>query len=181
MSTVTDDYLALQEEGFVNETVTESPSERREFILSIVQPGLAGLMDGSVSSLAPLFATAFATRNCRTAFIVGLATAVGAGISMYFSEALSDDGKISGRGSPFIRGMACGVMTFVGALGHTLPFLIPHFMAASIFACVVVLVELLAIAWIRHRYMDTPLLGATYQVIFGGMVVFLSGVLIGSA
>lgn len=153
--------------------------KRRAFILSVIQPGLAGLMDGSVSSLAPLFATAFATRNCRTAFIVGLATAVGAGISMAFSEALSDDGELSGRGDPWLRGAVCGLMTFLGAIGHTLPYLIPHFLIASICACSVVVAELLVIAWIRHQYMETPILRATSQVILGGVVVFLAGVLIG--
>jgi erythrin-vacuolar iron transport family protein len=153
--------------------------ERRAFILSVIQPGLAGLMDGSVSSLAPLFAAAFATRNCRTAFIVGLATAVGASISMAFSEALSDDGKLSGRGSPWLRGAICGMMTFLGAVGHTLPYLIPQFLLASVIAGGVVVAELMVIAWIRHTYMETPLVRAASQVILGGVVVFMAGVLIG--
>lgn len=154
---------------------------RRAFILSVVQPGLAGLMDGSVSSLAPLFAAAFASRDSRLAFIVGLATAVGAGISMAFSEALSDDGKLSGRGSPWLRGGVCGVMTFLGAIGHTLPFLIDNFTVATTIAGAIVVVELLVIAWIRHRYMDTPLLRAAFQVIGGGVIVFIAGILIGSS
>ncbi len=162
--------------------VADSARERRRaFILSVVQPGLAGLMDGSVSSLAPLFAAAFASRDSRLAFLVGLATAVGAGISMAFSEALSDDGKLSGRGSPWLRGAVCGTMTFVGAIGHTLPFLISNFDVAMTIAAVIVVVELLVIAWVRHKYMDTPLLRAAYQVIVGGTIVFLAGILIGSS
>jgi len=153
----------------------------RSFILSVVQPGLAGLMDGSVSSLAPLFAAAFAARDSRMAFLVGLATAVGAGISMAFSEALSDDGRISGRGNPWIRGPICGAMTFCGAIGHTLPFLISDFDLAMMIAVAIVVVELLVIAWVRHRYMDTPLLQACFQVIVGGVIVFVAGILIGSS
>ena len=160
----------------------QSPHDgERSFILGVVQPGLAGLMDGSVSSLAPVFAAAFATRDSRMAFLVGLATAVGAGISMAFSEALSDDGKISGRGNPWIRGPVCGGMTFLGAIGHTLPFLISSFDLAMAIAAGIVVVELLAIAWVRHRYMDTPLLSASFQVIVGGVIVFLAGILIGSS
>jgi hypothetical protein len=151
------------------------------FVLSVVQPGLAGLMDGSISSLAPLFAAAFATRNSGTAFLVGVATALGAGISMAFSEGLSDDGKVSGRGSPWVRGPVCGLMTCLGAAGHTLPFLLPAFLTAVLLAGGVVVAELLLIAWIRHRYMDTPLLAATFQVVVGGVIVFLLGILIGSA
>src|SRR5262249_13608037 len=155
--------------------------QRRAFVLGVVQPGLAGLMDGSISSLAPLFAAAFATRNSHTALLVGLATAIGAGISMAFSEGLSDDGKLSGRGSPWLRGSVCGLMTFVGAVGHTLPFLIPAFVTAALIVGGVVIGELLLIAWIRHRYMDTPLLSATFQVVVGGVIVFGAGLLIGSA
>jgi VIT1/CCC1 family predicted Fe2+/Mn2+ transporter len=158
---------------------TSSPDQQRAFVLSVVQPGLAGLMDGSISSLAPLFAAAFATRDSHTAFLVGLATAIGAGISMAFSEGLSDDGKLSGRGSPWVRGAVCGLMTFLGALGHTLPFLIPAFLTAALIAVGVVIAELLLIAWIRNRYMDTPLLAATFQVVVGGVIVFLAGILIG--
>jgi VIT1/CCC1 family predicted Fe2+/Mn2+ transporter len=160
---------------------TTSHEQQRAFILSVVQPGLAGLMDGSISSLAPLFASAFATRNSHTAFLVGLATAIGAGISMAFSEGLSDDGKLSGRGSPWLRGTVCGLMTFLGALGHTLPFLLPTFLTASLIATAVVIIELLMIAWIRNRYMDTPLPAATFQVIVGGVIVFLAGILIGNS
>ncbi len=168
-----------QLEVITNSIGTSTPDQHRAFILSVVQPGLAGLMDGSISSLAPLFAAAFATRNSHTAFLVGLATAIGAGISMAFSEGLSDDGKLSGRGSPWVRGMVCGLMTFLGALGHTLPFLIPAFLTAALIAAGVVLAELLLIAWIRNRYMDTPLLAATFQVVVGGVIVFVAGILIG--
>jgi len=171
----------IEQEAMTRSVSKPTTEEQRTFILSIVQPGLAGLMDGSISSLAPLFAAAFATRDSRMAFLVGLATAVGAGISMGFSEALSDDGKLSGRGSPWLRGFVCGLMTFVGALGHTLPFLIPAFLTAAILAAMVVVVELLLIAWIRNRYMDTPLLAATFQVVVGGVIVFLAGILIGSS
>jgi len=165
----------------VNSLGTPTTDEQRAFVLSIVQPSLAGLMDGSISSLAPLFAAAFATRDSHTALLVGLATAVGAGISMGFSEGLSDDGKLSGRGSPWVRGFVCGLMTFLGALGHTLPFLIPAFLSAALIAAGVVVVELLLIALIRNRYMDTPLLAATFQVVVGGVVVFVAGILIGSS
>lgn len=161
------------------ERIPERDDERRRFILQIVQPGLAGLMDGTVSSLAPLFAAALATRDSRTAFLVGLATAVGAGISMAFSEALSDDGKISGRGSPWLRGMVEGFMTFLGAIGHALPFLISRFETALIVASVVVGAELITIAYIRKRYMDTPFLSAAFQVIVGGLIVLATGILIG--
>jgi hypothetical protein len=169
----------IQNEVISSSVGTSTPDEQRAFILSIVQPGLAGLMDGSISSLAPLFAAAFATRDSHTAFLVGLATAIGAGISMAFSEGMSDDGKLSGRGSPWLRGTVCGLMTFLGALGHTLPFLIPAFLTAALIAAAVVIVELLLIAWIRNHYMDTPLLAATFQVVVGGVIVFLAGILIG--
>lgn len=164
------------------DTPERSPNDqKRRFILQIVQPGLAGLMDGTVSSLAPLFAAALATKDSKTAFLVGLATAVGAGISMAFSEALSDDGKISGRGSPVLRGTIEGFMTFLGAIGHALPFLIPDFRTAFIVACVVVAIELMAIAYIRNRYMDTPFLSATFQIIVGGAIVLAAGILIGKS
>jgi erythrin-vacuolar iron transport family protein len=153
---------------------------RRLFVLRFVQPGLAGLMDGSVSSLAPLFAAAFATGSTLATFKVGLAASVGAGISMGFAEALSDDGKLSGRGAPWLRGAVCGVMTMLGGLGHTLPYLINDFHLATTIALVVVAIELAGIAWIRKRYMDTPLLSATFQVIVGGVLVFLAGWLIGA-
>jgi hypothetical protein len=155
--------------------------QQRAFVLSVAQPGLAGLMDGSISSLAPLFAAAFATHDSRTAFLVGLATAIGAGISMACSEGLSDDGKLSGRGSPWLRGAVCGLMTFLGAAGHTIPFLLPAFLTAALLAAGVVLAELLLIAWMRNRYMDTPLLSATFQVVVGGVAVFVAGILLGSA
>ena len=166
----------------MSDTPERSPDDqKRRFILQIVQPGLAGLMDGTVSSLAPLFAAALATKDSKTAFLVGLATAVGAGISMAFSEALSDDGKISGRGSPILRGSVEGFMTFLGAIGHALPFLIPDFRTAFIVACVVVAIELMAIAYIRNRYMDTPFLSATFQIIVGGAIVLAAGILIGKS
>jgi erythrin-vacuolar iron transport family protein len=154
--------------------------KRKLFVLHVVQPGLAGLMDGSVSTLAPVFAAAFATRNSFTAFLIGVAASLGAGISMGFSEALSDDGVISGRGQPWLRGAVCGLMTFLGGIGHTLPFLIPQFYIAMSIAMGVVAVELAAIAWIRKRYMDTPLLRALVQAVIGGLLVFLTGVLLGS-
>lgn len=152
----------------------------RLFVLRFVQPGLAGLMDGSVSTLAPLFAAAFATGNTLATFKVGLAASVGAGISMGFAEAMSDDGKLSGRGTPWIRGVVCGLMTTLGGLGHTLPYLIRDFHLATTIALVVVAVELGVIAWIRKRYMDTPLLAAIFQVVVGGVLVFLAGWLIGA-
>ena len=144
-------------------------------------PDLAGLMDGSVSTLAPLFAAAFATHNTWQTFLVGLAASIGAGISMGFAEALSDDGSLTGRGAPLVRGVVCGLMTTVGGLGHTLPYLIPHFYAATVLAFVVVAVELAAISWIRTRYMDTPFLQAAFQVVVGGVLVFAAGILIGSS
>lgn len=159
----------------------EVDAERRVFVLQIVQPGLAGLMDGSVSTLAPVFAAAFATKNTRTAFLVGMAASVGAGISMAFAEALSDDGTLTGRGRPFLRGSVTGLMTTVGGVGHTLPFLIPDFRIAMTVAVGVVGVELAAISYIRHRYMDTPLVSAAFQVVLGGALVFLTGILIGSS
>ncbi|MGI3169432.1 iron exporter MbfA [Pseudooceanicola sp. C21-150M6] len=158
----------------------EEATAHRQFILTWVQPGLAGLMDGSVSTLAPIFATAFATQNTWTTFLVGLAASVGAGISMGFTEAASDDGQLSGRGSPVKRGIAAGVMTALGGLGHALPYLIPHFWTATITAFVVVFVELWAIAWIQKKYMETPFLRAAFQVVLGGALVFGAGVLIGS-
>jgi rubrerythrin len=159
----------------------EDDTQKRKFVLQIIQPGLAGLMDGSVSTLAPVFAAAFATHNSWTAFLVGLAASVGAGISMGFAEALSDDGVLSGRGHPWLRGPICGLMTTAGGIGHTLPFLITNFNYAMIIAMVIVAIELAIIAWIRHRYMDTPLLSATFQVVVGGVLVFLVGILIGMA
>ena len=159
----------------------ETESERRLFLLQIVQPGLAGLMDGSVSTLAPLFAAAFATQQTWPTFLVGLAAAIGAGISMGFAEALSDNGSLTGRGSPWLRGLVCGTMTAVGGLGHTLPFLVPSFTAAMTIAVAVVIVELAAIAWVRNRYMDTPLLSAAFQVVLGGFLVFATGIAIGSS
>ena len=159
----------------------EAETERRMFVLQYVQPGLAGLMDGSVSTLAPLFAAAFATHHTWETFLVGLAASVGAGISMGFAEALSDDGSLTGRGTPWLRGTVCGVMTGLGGLGHTLPYLIPDFWTATAFAVVVVMIELAAISWIRFRYMDTPFLAAAFQVLVGGALVFLAGILIGSS
>ena len=163
------------------DTTTNTSTGKRQFILEVIQPGLAGLMDGSVSSLAPLFAAALSTRNSHTTLLVGLATAVGAGISMAFSEALSDDGKLSGRGNPITRGAVNGTMTFIGAAGHALPFLIHKFHVAMTVAMIIVLVELMVIAWVRHRYMETPLLKAAFQIVIGGVIVFLAGILIGQS
>jgi len=159
----------------------EENAQRRLFLLQVIQPGLAGLMDGSVSTLAPVFAAAFATKNSWDAFLVGLAASVGAGISMGFAEALSDDGALTGRGHPYIRGTVCGLMTTAGGIGHTLPFLIPQFHLAMIVAVVVVVAELFAISFIRNRYMDTPFVSAALQVILGGALVFAAGILIGSS
>ena len=159
----------------------EEETRRRVFVLRVVQPGLAGLMDGSVSTLAPLFAAAFATHSTWETFLVGLAASVGAGISMGFAEALSDDGSLTGRGHPLIRGIITGAMTALGGLGHTLPFLIENFRVATTVASAVVAVELWVIAWIRSRYMDTPFLQAAFEVVLGGVIVFAAGILIGSA
>jgi len=159
----------------------EDESHRKLFLLQVVQPGLAGLMDGSVSTLAPLFAAAFASQKSWEAFLVGLAASIGAGISMAFSEGLSDDGSLTGRGSPWLRGGVTGLMTTAGGIGHTLPFLISSFHVAMLVAVIIVAVELGVISYIRHRYMDTPFLQAAFQVIVGGVLVFLTGWLIGSA
>lgn len=159
----------------------EATAQRRLFVLQIVQPGLAGLMDGSVSTLAPVFAAALATQKTWDAFLVGIAASLGAGISMGFAEALSDDGSLTGRGHPLLRGFICGLMTALGGVGHTLPFLIPEFRVALAAAIVVVLIELGIISWIRHRYMDTPPLSAALQVMVGGLLVFATGVVIGSS
>jgi len=159
----------------------ETEMQRRMFVLQIVQPGLAGLMDGSVSTLAPLFAAAFATMNTWETFLVGLAASVGAGVSMGFAEALSDDGTLTGRGHPWLRGGVTGLMTSVGGIGHTLPYLIDDFRMATTLAIGVVLVELWAIAWIRARYMDTKFLRAAFEVVVGGLIVFAAGILIGNA
>ena len=157
----------------------EEKARRRLFVLQIVQPGLAGLMDGSVSTLAPVFAAALATMNSWDAFLVGMAASLGAGISMGFAEALSDDGSLTGRGHPWVRGLICGAMTTLGGVGHTLPFLIGEFQLALGIAVAVVLVELGVITWVRHRFMDTPVLSAALQVGLGGALVFITGVLIG--
>lgn len=159
----------------------EEEAQRRLFVLQIVQPGLAGLMDGSVSTLAPIFAAAFATMSSHDAFTVGLAASVGAGISMGFAEALSDDGNLTGRGHPWLRGAVCGLMTTLGGIGHTLPFLIGQFDVAMTVAVLVVLAELSTISWVRHRYMDTPAFSAAVQVLLGGALVFAAGVLIGKS
>ena len=166
------DEAALENEG---------ATQRRLFVLQIVQPGLAGLMDGSVSTLAPVFAAATATHDSWQAFLVGLAASLGAGISMGFAEALSDDGSMTGRGHPWLRGLVCGLMTMLGGIGHTLPFLIASYNMALVVAFVVVAAELAAITWIRSRYMDTPVVSAALQVGLGGVLVFLTGMLIGSA
>jgi rubrerythrin len=163
------------------ERTKENLLSRRQFILTWVQPGLAGLMDGSVSTLAPIFATAFATHDPWTTFLVGLSASIGAGISMGFTEAAHDDGKISGRGSPWKRGIASGVMTAIGGLGHALPYLIPEFWTATIIALIVVFIELWAIVWIQNRYMETPFFRAAFQVVLGGALVLAAGILIGGA
>lgn len=163
-----------------DEADEEKRIAHRQFLLTWVQPGLAGLMDGSVSTLAPIFATAFATHDTWTTFLVGLAASVGAGISMGFTEAASDDGVLSGRGSPFKRGIASGVMTTFGGLGHALPYLIADFWTATVIALIVVFVELWSIAWIQNRFMDTPFWRATLQVVVGGALVFAAGALIGA-
>ncbi len=178
---------ALQETHLTSDAAAaEESSQHRLFVLQYVQPGLAGLIDGSVSTLAPLFAAAFATHNNWETFLVGLAASVGAGISMGLTEALSDDGLITGRGSPWLRGLVCGAMTAVGGLGHTLPYLVPDswpnaFLVATVVAAIVVAVELVAISWIRTKYMDTPFLRAAFQVVVGGVLVLLAGIFIGSA
>jgi rubrerythrin len=164
----------------------EDKTRRRVFVLQYVQPGLAGLMDGSVSTLAPLFAAAFATHHNWQTFLVGLAASIGAGISMGFAEALSDDGSLTGRGSPWLRGLTCGLMTTIGGLGHTLPYLVPDtwanaFWVATGLASIVVFFELWAIAYIRARYMDTPFLQAVFQIVLGGVIVLGVGILIGAA
>jgi rubrerythrin len=159
----------------------EAEVERRAFVLQVVQPGLAGLMDGSVSTLAPLFAAAFATHNTGETFLVGMAASIGAGISMGFAEALSDDGSLTGRGRPLARGVITGLMTTLGGVGHTLPYLISEFPTATTVAVAIVMVELWVIAWIRARYMDTKFLRAAFEVVVGGLIVFGAGVLIGNA
>jgi rubrerythrin len=159
----------------------ENVTAHRSFVLRVIQPGLAGLMDGSVSTLAPVFAAAFASGNTWEAFVVGLAASIGAGISMGFAEALSDNGSLTGRGAPLMRGAICGLMTTLGGIGHTLPFLIPDFFMATVIAVIVVICELAVISWIRWRYMDTPPLSAAMQVGFGGALVFATGILIGAS
>jgi erythrin-vacuolar iron transport family protein len=159
----------------------EDRAARRQFVLRVVQPGLAGLMDGSVSTLAPVFASAFATGQSWDAFVVGLAASIGAGISMGFAEALSDNGSLTGRGAPVVRGAITGLMTTIGGIGHTLPFLIPAFWTAMAVAIGVVVVELGVISWIRWKYMDTPPISATVQVALGGALVFACGILIGNS
>jgi rubrerythrin len=178
-----DHKVAVLEEEVLTPSArhTEEELERRRFVLQIIQPGLVGLMDGSVSTLAPVFAAAFATHNSWNAFLVGVAASVGAGISMGFAEALSDDGKLSGRGAPLLRGLVCGLMTFGGGIGHTLPYLIPSFYTATAIAVCVVVVELLTISWIQFRYMEVPPLSAAAKVMVGGALVLAAGILIGSS
>jgi len=165
--------------GLTKLSEDEKSKQHRLFVLQVVQPGLAGLMDGSVSTLAPLFCAAFATHNSWQTFQVGLAAGVGAGISMGFAEALSDDGSLTGRGHPWARGTVCGLMTTLGGIGHTLPYLIPNYRTATSIAVGVVLAELATISWVRHRFMDTPWGSALFQVALGGALVFLAGILIG--
>ncbi len=159
----------------------EDQDASRRFILQVIQPGLVGLMDGSVSTLAPVFAAAFATHNSWNAFLVGMAASLGAGISMGFAEALADDGKLSGRGTPLLRGLVCGLMTVAGGIGHTIPYIIKDFYTATVVAAIVVLFELLAIAWIQWRYMDTPPIAAAAKVMLGGGLVLATGILIGNS
>ena len=161
--------------------MAEADTKKRLFLLQVVQPGLLGLMDGSVSTLAPLFAAAFATHDTWSTFLIGTAASLGAGVSMGFAEALSDDGELTGRGHPLIRGTSAGVMTAVGGLGHTLPYLITDFWTATILAIIIVFIELWAISWIRHKYMDTPFLRAAFQIAAGGFIVFVVGIVIGNA
>lgn len=171
----------LTEEIIDEETeADEAQAAKRQFILTWIQPGLAGLMDGSVSTLAPIFAAAFATGDTWQTFLVGLAASVGAGISMGFTEAASDDGQLSGRGSPIKRGFASGIMTTIGGLGHALPYLIPDFWIATTVAIIVVFFELWAIAWIQNKYMETPFFRAALQVVLGGALVLAAGILIGN-
>jgi rubrerythrin len=178
-----DQIAAGLEEHILTPSVrgAEAENERRRFVLQIIQPGLVGLMDGSVSTLAPVFAAAFATHNSWNAFVVGLAASIGAGISMGFAEALADDGKLSGRGAPLLRGLVCGLMTTAGGIGHTLPYLIPYFYTATVIAIIVVVIELSLIAWIQWRYMETPPLSAAAKVMVGGALVLAAGILIGSS
>ena len=159
----------------------EDEGAQKRFILQIIQPGLVGLMDGSVSTLAPVFAAAFATHDTFNTFQIGLAASLGAGISMGFAEALADDGKLSGRGTPYLRGLVCGLMTIAGGIGHTLPYLIPDFWTATIVAAIVVVLELAIIAWVQWRYMDTAPLSAMAKVMLGGALVLATGILIGSS
>lgn len=161
--------------------LAEKDAEKQLFLLQVIQPGLLGLMDGSVSTLAPLFAAAFATQNTWNTFLVGAAASIGAGISMGFAEALSDDGELTGRGHPLIRGFSAGIMTAVGGIGHTLPYLINDFWTATGLAILIVFIELWAISWIRYKYMDTPFLRAAFQIAVGGFIVFLAGIAIGNA
>ena len=175
-------FAATSDAYLTSATAAEKEkTNRRLFVLQIVQPGLIGLMDGSVSTLAPVFAAAFATHSSHSAFLVGLAASVGAGISMGFAEGVSNDGSLTGRGKPLLRGVVCGLMTAAGGIGHTLPLLIPYFRTATAVAVVVVAIELLLISWIRNRCMDTPFLRAAFQVIVGGVLVFLVGIWIGSS
>jgi rubrerythrin len=164
-----------------NVRAEEDKVQRRMFVLRVIQPGLAGLMDGSVSTLAPVFAAAFATGQSWNAFLVGMAASIGAGISMGFAEALSDNGSLTGRGAPLVRGVITGLMTTVGGIGHTLPYLIPAFWTATTVAICVVVIELAVISWVRWKYMDTPPVSAAFQVAFGGALVFATGILIGSS
>jgi erythrin-vacuolar iron transport family protein len=176
-----DRALARSTDAGIRKLLGDLAAAERAFVLQVVQPGLAGLMDGSVSTLAPLFAAAFATHNTWETFLVGLAASVGAGISMGFAEALSDDGELTGRGPPLLRGTITGAMTALGGIGHTLPYLIGDFALATGIAIAVVLVELWVIAWVRSHYMETKFLRAAFQVVVGGLIVFAAGILIGSA
>ena len=172
---------AKQEIKDIIQAIRSNNDTSHKFLLRVVQPGLAGLMDGSVSTLAPIFATAFATHRPFTAFLVGMASATGAGISMAFSEGLSDDGELTGRGSPVVRGAITGIMTFIGGSLHTLPFLITQLQLALVLAYIVVAVELVVIAAIRHRYFRTQWLRSMLQVVGSGILVFLAALIFGNA
>lgn len=171
---------ASQKKTAANHTIKEPSKAQKQTLLTWIQPGLAGLMDGSVSTLAPIFAAAFATGETHQTFLIGLSASIGAGLSMGFTEAAHDDGKLSGRGSPLKRGLASGIMTTLGGLGHTLPYLIHSFYLATVIACIIVFFELGAIVWIQNKYMSTPFWRASLQVIIGGALVFATGIIIGS-
>jgi erythrin-vacuolar iron transport family protein len=160
--------------------IARVPRDQRSFLLQRVQPAMAGLIDGSLSTLAPIFAVAFATHHSRYAFLAGLATAIGAGVSMAISEGLSDTGDLTGRGSPYLRGAITGVATFLGGVLHTLPFLIPQYRSAVLLALVVIALELLALAWIRRRFFGTGFLSSFISVTLGGAIIATISAVLGA-